>query len=607
MPGASTSVPVSYMHRWRAVWPVGRRGIRVGASSSKRTHAQRVDTQTRHESRQEREQTRGVPHAMPGSRLDELMRHPLLFSSKQTPPRYPIILCHGLYGFDVRGPFMGLEYHYWSATLDVLRERVGAEVYAFAVPPTGSIQQRAEVLHNLLLQQGFPPGQPLNFVGHSMGGLDARYLISCIRPREYKPVSLTTLATPHRGSPFMDWCNTNIGVGLELIDAMMSEVRPNTVPDDAPNRAPFSLKTPLFTRDKADVQKNPLSRALATVSTALSSYILALFDQPAYAMLSTRYMTRLFNPAVPNVPGLRYFSVATRTPAMSVLHPLWLPKLILDKAATTGSCGADADGSSAAHRTLDAGNDGLVSVTSAQWGEFLGVMENWDHWDIRGPGGTKRLRPARSEVDHDAQTGKWSAWWNRVSDWLPTRRGQSETRPAAQASHKDQEWNWREAALSEYEETTHTERSEMPFPAAAYALSSAYEKGVDAQEASKIAQRLADWISSHLPSSGKPVEADSSKPSDDSGMLLAYLTKDHPHRTNDAHDDSLGESRTARALRAKLDTMPTSSRAERVSTALLEIFPFLVNAGHDGSLGASNDTFERFWSAVCRNLYEEGF
>ena len=77
-----------------------------------------MDTQTRHESRQEREQTRGVPHAMPGSRLDELMRHPLLFSSKQTPPRYPIILCHGLYGFDVRGPFMGLCLLYTSDAAD---------------------------------------------------------------------------------------------------------------------------------------------------------------------------------------------------------------------------------------------------------------------------------------------------------------------------------------------------------------------------------------------------------------------------------------------------------------------------------------------------------
>lgn len=30
------------------------------------------------------------------------------------------------------------------------------------------------------------------------------------------------------------------------------------------------------------------------------------------------------------------------------------------------------------------GNDGLVTVQSARWGEFLGILEGCDHWDIRG-------------------------------------------------------------------------------------------------------------------------------------------------------------------------------------------------------------------------------
>lgn len=39
-----------------------------------------------------------------------------------------------------------------------------------------------------------------------MGGLDCRHLISHIKPTEYVPLSLTSIGTPHRGSPFMDWC-----------------------------------------------------------------------------------------------------------------------------------------------------------------------------------------------------------------------------------------------------------------------------------------------------------------------------------------------------------------------------------------------------------------
>jgi len=43
-------------------------------------------------------------------------------------------LSTGLYGFDVRGPFLGLEIHYWAATLDILRKKVGAEVIVRGVP-----------------------------------------------------------------------------------------------------------------------------------------------------------------------------------------------------------------------------------------------------------------------------------------------------------------------------------------------------------------------------------------------------------------------------------------------------------------------------------------
>jgi triacylglycerol esterase/lipase EstA (alpha/beta hydrolase family) len=46
------------------------------------------------------------------------------------------------------------------------------------------------------------------------GGLDGRYLISKLKPRSFKVVSLTTIATPHRGSPFADYFIDNI-IGRE--------------------------------------------------------------------------------------------------------------------------------------------------------------------------------------------------------------------------------------------------------------------------------------------------------------------------------------------------------------------------------------------------------
>lgn len=535
------------------------------------------------------------------------MRHPLLLDTPRA-PRLPIVLCHGLYGFDVRGPFLGLEYQYWSATLDVLRKKIGATVLVHGVPPTGSIEERAESLHRFLCRHPEARGQRLNFVAHSMGGLDARYLFSHIRPTEYTPASLTTLGTPHRGSPFMDWCNSNIGVGLELIDSMMDDVQPKTVPDDAPApRAPYSLKAPLLTRAK-EMSRTPeqrhalssLTRALQSVSSSVSSYILSVLDQPAYAMLSTRYMTRLFNPTTPNMPGIYYCSIAARARDMSVLHPLWLPKLILDKAAVAGSCGADTDGSRDALGTSEGGNDGLVSVRSAQWGEFLGVMENWDHWDIRGPGGPHRLRVT------EATPHSWSL--SRL--WSALRDAWSGKRTASAPTPPESHWDWHEAALSEYDERSQASPSETPLPPAVYALTSIYEKQIDPCEEPGMAERMARWISSHLPTDGAR-EEHADKPDErdpDTKMLLEYLTAERP-ALDDGWHESLGESRTARALRAQApstDAPKLLTRAERLSTAFIELFPYMLYAGQEAMAPTKDDTFMRFWAAVCRHLHEEG-
>ena len=58
--------------------------------------------------------------------------------------------------------------------------------------------------------------------------------------------------------------------------------------------------------------------------------------------------------------------------ALNISHPLWFPKVMLNSAADA----ADA-----------AGNDGLVSVNSVHWGEFLGMLEGADHWALCGASG----------------------------------------------------------------------------------------------------------------------------------------------------------------------------------------------------------------------------
>ncbi|KAF8265262.1 hypothetical protein EI94DRAFT_1702622 [Lactarius quietus] len=127
----------------------------------------------------------------------------------------------GLYGFDVRGR---LRMQYWSSILGILCKIIGAEVIVTAVPSTGSIASSSEQLDRFL--QAKSPRCGINFMAHSMGGLDCRHLIMPLNPVEYTLLSLTTIATPHRGSPFMDWCKEYPRTAAERIDFSQDDARP---------------------------------------------------------------------------------------------------------------------------------------------------------------------------------------------------------------------------------------------------------------------------------------------------------------------------------------------------------------------------------------------
>jgi len=58
--------------------------------------------------------------------------------------------------------------------------------------------------------------------------------------------------------------------------------------------------------------------------------LLSMVDSPAYANLTTSYPNDVFNPTTPNDPRVKYFSITGRTDDLSIWHPLWLPKMVLD-------------------------------------------------------------------------------------------------------------------------------------------------------------------------------------------------------------------------------------------------------------------------------------
>ncbi|EGV63191.1 lipase 2 [Yamadazyma tenuis] len=246
-----------------------------------------------------------------------------------TPTKHPIVLCHGLSGFDslvflpkpnffrksrvkkvIRDGLIKVDY--WYGIQDMLT-RNGCEVYVGKVPPFGTIHDRAESL-NKYLESQFEPNDSettvVNLVAHSMGGLDARYLISKLHKSNYRVASLTTVSTPHRGSEVADYVSVHMKPALLLFQAV--------------------------------------------------------------PQLTTDYISK-FNSEVVNDPNVAYFSYGAQ------FQPKWFnmfryPSRIITKTIKSQNILNGTDKSYV--------NDGLVSVESAKWGEYLGTLDNVDHLDL---------------------------------------------------------------------------------------------------------------------------------------------------------------------------------------------------------------------------------
>jgi len=111
-----------------------------------------------------------------------------------TETQYPIVLAHGLLGFDTLIGFV----EYWWGIPDALEED-GAQVFVTETSGVNSSTVRGEQLlaqvQDILAITG---KSKVNLIGHSQGGFDVRYVAS-VRPDLV--ASVTTVASPHKGAP----------------------------------------------------------------------------------------------------------------------------------------------------------------------------------------------------------------------------------------------------------------------------------------------------------------------------------------------------------------------------------------------------------------------
>jgi triacylglycerol lipase len=128
-----------------------------------------------------------------------------------------VVLVHGFPGFTRIGP---IEYfHGVQAHLEGMFP--GLRVMEAALSPVGTVPERAGQLAGLL-----PTGEKVHIIAHSGGGLDARYLVS--KPhglgRTDLVASITTIGTPHGGTPLADAAHGVLRLTPEHVEALLSRV-----------------------------------------------------------------------------------------------------------------------------------------------------------------------------------------------------------------------------------------------------------------------------------------------------------------------------------------------------------------------------------------------
>lgn len=202
--------------------------------------------------------------------------------------------------------------NYWGRIPKEL-VRNGAEIYYGRQQSSNSVCKSAEELKENILKIINDTGcEKVNIIAHSKGGLDSRYAISRLGLSQYV-ASLTTINTPHRGCKYVDF----------LL---------NKIPD----------------------------KVKGFVANKYNKIFIKLGDKNPDFLGGVNDLTATkcseFNKKVLNEEGVLYQSITSKMDGVfSAPFPLNLGYILA--------------------KIFDGENDGLVSVDSAKWGNFLGLIE----------------------------------------------------------------------------------------------------------------------------------------------------------------------------------------------------------------------------------------
>ena len=261
-------------------------------------------------------------------------------------PPYPIVLAHGFFGFE---EFAGVDFvTYFHGVKDHLAANGEPLVFTPPVDPFNDSTTRGRQLlahvERIVAETGHAR---VNLVGHSQGGLDARVVA---HERPDLVASVTTIATPHQGTPISD-------VVLQLVTR-----------DDW--------------REAADALVRLAGQPLWDEAGEETSLIAAMEQMSSPGM-------EAFNAEYTDAPGVAYYSLTGRTDwhrGGATCGIAAAPDFIARLSAELDPVDPLLE---ITEIMLDGGfgdpypNDGLVRAEDARWGRFLGCIPA-DHLDQIG-------------------------------------------------------------------------------------------------------------------------------------------------------------------------------------------------------------------------------
>lgn len=277
--------------------------------------------------------------------------------------RYPIVLVHGMTGNERAAAVVD----YWYGIKADL-EQNGATVYEAAlsgVRAEEGADGRGEQLLAFVRQvQAATGAAKVNLIGHSQGGVTSRY-VAAVAPE--RVASVTTIATPHRGSELADFVEekqrTDPGSVSLVVGAWANTlgVAPGVVDTGEPD-ALTALGAMTSARAAAFNTRYP-SAGLGAAGSCQPGATSARVDGQTHLLYS--WTGNAIQPT-------SFFGISgSKDSSVSLLDPAFVTDASTLALSVTGGIMLGRQSGQ---------NDGIVSVCSASYGRVLGTY-NWNHLD----------------------------------------------------------------------------------------------------------------------------------------------------------------------------------------------------------------------------------